>query len=149
MSVPEFLYTLAVRPVTLFFEAGRTLIFRLTGNEGASLALMILVVCLLALPAVRRLTGLGYRPAELNARQLRTDRNNRILMVLCFLYMAILTGLFIPSALIAASPAEFVDAHYYHDPTQYLYSFAALGAGTFLLWGTGYGLLLAPKDRKY
>ena len=149
MSVPMFLYTLFIRPVTLFFEAGRTLLFRSFGNAGVGTAIMILVECVLALPVIRRLTGLGYRRVTLNPRQQKTDRKNRVLMALCFLYMAILTGLFIPSTLIAASPAEFVDAHYYQNPGLYLVSSAALATGTFVFWGIGYGLLLSPKDRKY
>ena len=149
MSAADFLYTLFIRPVTLFFEAGRTLVFRLSGSEGFGLAVMILVTVLAVLPVLRRLTGIGYRRAELNPKQRKTDRNNRILLILSSLYMAVLTGLCIPSALIAASPAEFVDAHYYQNPGLYLVSSAALAAGTFVLWGAGYGLLLSPKDRKY
>ena len=149
MSVPVFLYTLVIRPVTLFFEAGRTLIFRLSGSAGISLAAMILIECLLVLPLIRRLTGPGFQPAALNAKQRKTDRNNRILLVLCCLYMAILTGLLIPSTLIGASPAEFVDAHYYRDPVQYLISSVALATGTFVVWTIGYGFLLSPKQRKY
>ena len=60
---------------------------------------------------LRQLTKLGYQPMELNKRQRKTDKNNKILLILCCLYMAILTGVFVPSALIGASPAEFVDAH--------------------------------------
>ena len=123
MSAGEFLRTLTIRPLTLFFEAGRMLIFRLTGNDWVSTALMILIEAFLLLPVVRRVTGLGYREKELNEKQRKTDRNNRILMILCCLYMAILTGLFVSSA--------------------------ALAFGTFVLWGILYGTLLSPKDRKH
>ena len=97
---------------------------------------------------LRLLTGLGYRPMMLNARQRKTDHNNKILLILSCLYLAILTGLLIPSALIGASPAEFVDAHYYQDPAQYLLSSSLLAAGTFVCGCMLYGLLLAPKARK-
>ena len=40
---------------------------------------------------LRQLTKLGYQPMELNKRQQKTDRNNKILLILCCLYMAILT----------------------------------------------------------
>ena len=98
---------------------------------------------------IRRFTGLGYKPMELNPRQRKTDRNNRILLVFCMLYMALLTGLLIPSELIKASPAEFVDAHYYRNPARYLLSSSLIAAGTYLLWGTVYGFLLSPKARKH
>ena len=60
--------------------------------------------------------GTGRKP--LNARQKKTDRNNKILLALCCLYLALLTGVLIPSSVIGASPAEFVDAHYYQDPVR-------------------------------
>ena len=97
---------------------------------------------------LRFLTGWGYTPMELNAKQQKTNRNNIILLCLSCVYMALLTGLLIPSALIGASPAEFVDAHYYHNPAQYLLSSALLAAGTFVFWGILYGMLLSPKARK-
>ena len=97
---------------------------------------------------IRHFTGLGYRPMDLNARQKRTDRNNRILLALCGLYMAVLTGLFIPSEIIKASPAEFTDVHYYRDPGRYLISSAVTAAGMFALWAAVYGFLLAPRARK-
>ena len=85
---------------------------------------------------------------ELNPRQKKTDRNNRILLVLCCAYLALLTGLYIPSCVISASPAEFVDAHYFRDPARYLIHSSLIGAGVFLLAGTGIGLLLPPRGRK-
>ena len=148
MSFTEALYTLAVRPVLLFFDAGRALLNRFSLSDGFATAVMIVILCLTALPLILRLAKHGFRPVELNAKQRKTDRNNRILLILCCLYMAILTGVFIPSAVISASPAEFVDAHYYQDPGRYLAHSAALGAGTYLLWWLGYGLLLTPKARK-
>ena len=148
MSFTEALYTLAVRPVLLFFDAGRALLNRFSLSDGFATAVMIVILCLTALPLILRLAKHGFRPAELNVKQRKTDRNNRILLILCCLYMAILTGVFIPSAVISASPAEFVDAHYYQDPGRYLAHSAALGAGTYLLWWLGYGLLLTPKARK-
>ena len=97
---------------------------------------------------IRRFTGLGYTPMELNAKQRRTDRNNRILLVLLGLYLTVLTGLLIPSEIIAASPQEFTDVHYYRDPARYLLHSGVMAAGAFLVWGVGYGLLLSPKARK-
>lgn len=90
--------------------------------------------------------GTGRKP--LNARQKKTDRNNKILLALCCLYLALLTGVLIPSSVIGASPAEFVDAHYYQDPVRYLIRPALTGAGVFLVLGLGAGLLLPPRGRK-
>ena len=97
---------------------------------------------------IRRFTGLGYTPMTLNARQRKTDRNNKILLVLLGLYMTVLTGLLIPSEIIAASPQEFTDVHYFRDPARYLLASGLSAAGAFLLFSVVYGLLLSPKARK-
>ena len=102
MSAAEVLYTLAVRPAALFFDAGRALFCRFSFGTGPATAAVILILCLLALPLVLRLVKHGLKPVALNAKQRKTDRNNRILLILSSLYMAVLTGLCIPSALIAA-----------------------------------------------
>ena len=97
---------------------------------------------------LRHLAGLGCRPMELNPRQRKTDRRNRILLACCCLYLAVLTGLMIPSEILGASPAEFIDVHHFEDPGRYLLSAGLTAAGTFVLWGPAYGLLLSPKARK-
>ena len=97
---------------------------------------------------LRRMAGAGYRPMVLNVRQRKTDRGNRILIVLLGLYLAILCGALIPSEIIAASPQEFTDVHYYRDPAGYLLRSLLTASGLFALWGTVYGMLLAPKARK-
>ena len=97
---------------------------------------------------IRRFTGLGYTPMDLNAKQRKTDRNNKILLVLLGLYLSVLTGLLIPSEIIAASPQEFTDVHYYRDPARYLLHSGMMAAGAFLIWSVVYGLLLSPKARK-
>ena len=129
-------------------SGGFTALFAALLNDRPSgLALFWLAAGMVTL--LCRWADIGARPMKLNSRQAKTDRGNRILLGLCFLYMAILTGLLIPSEILKASPAEFVDAHYYRDPAQYLVSSSLLAAGTFLLWGGGYGLLLSPKGRKH
>ena len=97
---------------------------------------------------LRRVTGLGYHAMELNPRQRKTDRRNRILLVCCCLYLALLTGLLIPSEILSASPGEFTDAHYFQNPDRYLLFSGVMAAGMFVFWGTVYGLMLSPKARK-
>ena len=59
---------------------------------------------------------------------------NRKLFILGVLFLTILTGLLIPSTYIAASPQEFVDMAYYHNPLWYCVSSTCLAAGMFLVW---------------
>ena len=50
------------------------------------------------------------------------------------LFLAVLTGLLIPSSVVSSSPAEFVVLIEYCSPLQYVFSAFLLAAGTFLLW---------------
>lgn len=50
------------------------------------------------------------------------------------LFLAVLTGLLIPSAVIASSPSEFVIPTDYHSPLSYLPDSLAVAIGLFLLW---------------
>ncbi len=50
----------------------------------------------------------------------------------CFL--TVLTGTLISSNVIAASPQEFVDITYFHNPLWYVLSATCMAAGTFLIW---------------
>ena len=59
---------------------------------------------------------------------------NRKIFVLGALLMTILTGLVIPSAVIASSPQEFVDLNFLTNPLWYCVSTVSISAGTFLVW---------------
>ena len=118
------------------------------GGLGQAGGFALFWCCYAAFSLLRRTTGWGYREMALNPRQRKTDRRNRILLACCCLYLAVLTGLMIPSEILSASPAEFIDVHRFRDPGRYLLHAAPAAAGTFILWGTSYGLLLSPKARK-
>ena len=51
---------------------------------------------------------------------------------LCSLFLTVFIGILIPSAVIAASPMEFMDVNY--NPLWYLVSSVALALGIFLVW---------------
>lgn len=89
-------------------------------------------------PAV---TGEGKRPE---------GKKTFLLLLFGCLYLAVFTGLLIPSEILNASPGEFVDTHYYRNPSRYLLSSALTGFGLFALWGMVYGTLLSPRAlRRY
>ena len=97
---------------------------------------------------LRLLTPFGFRSGKAGAKAGRGRRNNYWLIALCGLYMALMTGILIPSEILRASPAEFVDTQYYQPPLRYLLSPGLTAAGLFLLYGFLYGWLLTPKARK-
>lgn len=70
---------------------------------------------------------------KLNMNATQSQPNQKIFL-LGSVFITILVGLLIPSNFIAASPQEFVDITYFHNPLWYLVSSACLAAGTFLVW---------------
>jgi len=59
---------------------------------------------------------------------------NQKIFLLGSVFITILVGLLIPSNFIAASPQEFVDITFFHNPLWYLVNSACLATGTFLVW---------------
>ncbi len=149
MTFLEGVKLLVLGPLEGYYDRMTTLLYRLTGDHTAALVLFVLLSVLLALPVLSGLLHRRGQIAGLNSRQRRTDRYNRGLLLFCQLYLAILTGVLIPSEVLKASPAEFVDLSAYQSPLRYLWSSGLLAAGAFLLWGMLYGLFLTPQARKW
>ena len=63
------------------------------------------------------------------------------------LFLTVLTGVLIPSAVIAASPQEFVDINWFYHPLWYIAHSLCFAAGTFLVW-TGVFYWLADSRWK-
>jgi len=59
---------------------------------------------------------------------------NKKLFFACTVFLASLTGLLIPSAVISASPQEFLNSGVYLHPVWYIAGSALIAAGTFILW---------------
>ncbi|MBQ7896013.1 MAG: YidC/Oxa1 family membrane protein insertase, partial [Oscillospiraceae bacterium] len=49
-------------------------------------------------------------------------------------FIALLTGALIPSTVISASPTEFINPFYYHNPLLYILMASCLAGGFFLIW---------------
>ncbi len=58
---------------------------------------------------------------------------NRIFILSC-IFMSVLMGALIPSALISSSAAEFVNMNNFYDPVNYIYGSLEIYSGFFLLW---------------
>lgn len=59
---------------------------------------------------------------------------NRKQFVVCGLLLTVLVGCLIPSAVISASPQEFVDPANFYNPLWYILHTVCMAAGTFLVW---------------
>ena len=63
------------------------------------------------------------------------------------LLLTVLIGVLIPSTYIAASPQEYVNIAYFHNPVNYILQSLLLAAGTFLVWLGVFYWLASPKGK--
>ncbi len=96
---------------------------------------------LMTLPLVRSFLPKKEKPPE------DGKTTGRIFLAAC-LFLAILTGLLIPSAVINDSPSEFVDLYHFEPPAHYLLDPALMAAGLFLIWGGIFYRLSSPGTRR-
>jgi len=73
--------------------------------------------------------------------------SNKGVFVLGTLFLAVLTGALIPSAVISASPQEFVDITHFHNPLWYVASALCLAVGTFLVWMRVFYWIASPRGK--
>ena len=114
-------------PYVLFVSPMRTMKIQLFTVCSLLLLLLPIAVYYLRKPLIRRLNGVSITVSD------ATGTDN-VIFVACCLFMTVLTGLLIPSAIISSSPAEFVNVSDFHSPIRYTGYSLALAAGTFLIW---------------
>lgn len=81
-------------------------------------------------------------------REIPFGKSDARLFLYSCLFMTVLTGILIPSAILNASPAEFVSVTVYRSPLRYLLSSGLIAAGTFLVWFGIFFRLAAPAGKK-
>lgn len=120
--------------------------FTITPNKSTNVSnipMLIVGICLM-LPII---IWLVIRKLPKKEKQPKT-RVPSFRMYFCgCLFLTLLTGLLIPSAIISSSPVEFVDFADFHLPGIHLVNATLLAAGMFLVW---FGLLYylsSPKAR--
>ncbi len=83
----------------------------------------------------------------------KTRGNDRIGNKKTFLaggiFLSVLTGILIPSAVIGASPQEFVDITYFYHPMWFVASAFCLAFGIFVIWMGVFYWLAKPSVRYY
>ncbi len=97
----------------------------------------VALLCPLALSFVKRKATLAPRQAK----------PNKAMFWLGCVFMAVLTGLLIPSTFIAASPQEFVDITLFYHPLWYIASAACFALGTFVVWFGVFYWLASPSGK--
>ena len=83
---------------------------------------------------------------KIKAKETTVTPNRKLFMSGAF-FLTVLVGLLIPTTFIAASPQEYVDITYFHNPLWYVVSATCLAAGTFLVWMSVFYWLASPKGK--
>ena len=109
--------------------------------------LVLLLGILFQLPALRYLVR---RKRGINRQTHTVEPKGKLSPVFLFgcLFLAVLTGVLIPSSVVNASPAEFVVLTEYYSPLRYVLSAFLLAAGTFLLWFMLFYYLAGNRARR-
>ncbi|SCW54738.1 membrane protein insertase, YidC/Oxa1 family, C-terminal domain-containing protein [Ruminococcaceae bacterium YRB3002] len=63
-------------------------------------------------------------------------------------YMSLLTGLLIPTAVISSSPDEFININDWNNPTKYALYALCIAIGVFIVWASVFYLLATDKGKK-
>ena len=92
------------------------------------------------------------KPSEKkNARRKTQDdsKQHTVSFFASALFLAILTGLYIPSGVLQVSTEEFINTSLLFSPNDLVFQSALLAVGVFVLWGGVYFLLSAKDKKKY
>lgn len=92
--------------------------------------LQVVILIPLAMLYLRRII-----PNNIVSKRFRLNKlSSPLVFSLAGVFLVILTGILIPSSVIASSPAEFVDLQNYRNPLLFLVNSTCYAIGFFLLW---------------
>ena len=121
---------------------GLILIYSFFFNGSLTSKLVIVVVGILfQIPLLMR----SRKSAVMSGKGVKTDN---VLFITGAAYLSVLSGLLIPSGVIASSPAEFILRTSVHSPVRYIIFSLLTAAGAFVLWGGLFYFLADGKNRK-
>lgn len=107
-------------------------------------AVVIVIGALLMLPLV---FAFVKSKIKVKAKEKKVSQPSRKLFFLSGLFLTVLVGVLIPSAIISASPQEFVDITYFHNPMWYIIRTACMSCGLFLVWMGVFYWLASEKGK--
>ena len=102
-----------------------------------------LLLMLIPLPAYFLVKKLNFSLKKSDA-----TKDDNVIFSTCCVMMTVLTGILIPSAVIATSPDEFVNLSDVHSPLRYVFSSFTTAAGIFLVWMIIFYRLASKSSRK-
>ena len=107
-----------------------------------AVVLLLLLQLPLVLTLLQRRRGRALPVPEIT-------RNDRRIFLLGCLFLTLLLGLLIPSALVRSSPAEFINVYTLRSPLDYVLASTLLAAGTFLIWLGVFFALSGPWGKRF
>ncbi len=110
-------------------------------------AIAVIVAVLLQLPLLYKHIR-AFRNQTSDNTDDATKITDKKIFYSCCIFMAVLVGLLIPSAVISTSTAEFVDMADFHSPLNYIVRTAALAVGVFLVWCVIFYRLASDRTRE-
>lgn len=109
-------------------------------------AIAVVLAALLQLPLLHDRIQIFKRESD-DTDKIPINTANAIFYTCC-VFMAVLVGLLIPSAIISTSTAEFVETRAFHSPLSYILRTAAMAVGLFLVWCVIFYKLASDKSKK-
>ena len=107
--------------------------------------LIALIAILMQLPLATGFWNKKHVPKEYSF----DPRSIDTVFYTCCIFLTVLLGILIPSAILRESPGEFVEMSDFHSPLRYLVSSGLLAAGTFLLWCGIFYRLSSAQGKRY
>ena len=111
-------------------------------RQGVVIAFCLLLQFPLALRYYRR-----KRPKQEKPVREVTREESRVFLYCC-IFLALLTGLLIPTAVIASSPLEFTNLLDYKSPLWYVVNALLIAVGTFIIWFGIFYRLATPSGKR-
>lgn len=92
---------------------------------------------------------LHYRLKDKINYQKPLEVGNKKIFFAGALFLTVLTGALIPSAVIKASPLEFVNITYFYNPLWFIVGSICMALGVFVIWTGVFYFLAKPQARLY
>ncbi len=141
------LYVTALVFLVLLYNSPAGLVIYWTFNNLFSLLKNVAQKILESVKVKSKVTKVAEKTEVENEKS--SDKGYNSIFVSGALFLALITGLFIPSNVISSSPIEFISKVDMFNPAKYLVYSISLGLGFFVVWMGIYYIFSTEKARKY
>ena len=119
------------------------------GNIFKRLAVFIFAIIITTAPLLKKLLDSKLTQKTIKLNNIVADKNTLLILFFSGLGLSLLTGLFLPSNVIASSPTEFAFLGEHENPLFFVINSFSIMAGLFLFWPLVIYKLFGTKTRRY